>query len=139
MTRPFALTLSLLLLLAACSDEEEKLPPPACEIGVGHLCGERAPGVECPPRYVCDGRVCTKACTEDAMCVTDICKGKDCEESYQCLGNGDPSPGASDDGVCSQGPQLYACVDVVGECPDTYYDFDGWCIQGLDLWYGTGF
>lgn len=147
MTRTFALIALSVLTLLACGDDRRSNsePAPACEVGQGHLCGESAPGVECPPNMVCmaDGigvQSCQARCNinNPSTCRPNYCdSGSYCEVSYGCFYN-TLSDGTSSE-LCSSGANLYTCPNPDGACPDGFEEREGWCVNPSDGWAGTPF
>lgn len=151
MTRPLAMTLAaiFILLAAACIEEEEGEPtrtPPPCEVDHGHLCGDSAPGVECPPNMVCvkggGYDTCWRRCSkgqDDSVCVPDICKGAACADNYTCTYFGDypvrPTPAEYS---CADRDQVYACTDLIGSCEAPFIESQGWCLRVDSAWEGSG-
>lgn len=148
MTRYLALLAISALTLIACGDERRfnDEPVPACVVDHGHLCGESAPGVECPPNMVCvqgnNYDTCWRRCTkgqDDSVCVPDICKGVACADNYACTYFGDyPVPPTPAEYSCYAAGAVYACPDPDG-CPEDFEEREGWCIKPSDGWAGAPF
>lgn len=150
MTRHLALIALIALTLLACGDDRRSSdePVPDCEVGQGHLCGESAPGVECPVNMVCVNvsglatgglHYCQMRCNpaNAGLCVPDFCEqGAPCWEAHSCKATA-TAPGAVSD-LCYS-PLYYSCVGPDGTCPSGYEERDGWCAEFGEAWSGTPF